>query len=81
MFQTFSVANQLIFVCGIFFRVSLKYVSKKKGEIALRSPADEEGLSILETMLRSEGGEQFAIILAIDLLFGGVDSVRRLNNI
>jgi len=65
----------------MFFRIALKHVLNKKKEIALRSPTDEEGLSILETLLRSKGGEQAAIILTIDLLFGGVDTVRRHYNI
>jgi len=52
-------------------------VTRKKEEIERRiEDDDEEGRSILEHILRSSGGEKTAVIVTMDLIIAGVDTVR-----
>lgn len=59
-----------------FYSICLKHVNVKKQKLGARGPEDVENPSMLEMLLRTQGGEKTAITMSIDLLSGGIDTVK-----
>jgi len=52
----------------------LKHINKKLDEIKKRPAGEDVGHSILETILRGEGGQSSAVTMAIDMMTAGIDT-------
>lgn len=59
-----------------FHRVSLKYINKATEKIKSREHLHENELSVLERFLKRDPNPVGSVVMALDMLMAGVDTVK-----